>query len=165
MLATLRQKDPVRLDRYRRAAGAALRAVAPPKSLARALGVSPRYVQMLTSGERDGPIAAAAAMIAKLVEAGHSVAPILVYLHSETIGALMRMDDDALRRNLRELIVAETHAQCALDPLEVDIRADDADYLARLEHAAMEQARWCEELAATARELRRRIERSNGRRP
>ncbi|HEY8536654.1 MAG TPA: hypothetical protein VIL25_09390 [Vicinamibacterales bacterium] len=155
----MRKSDPVRLDRYRRAAGDALRAVAPPKSLARALGVSPRYVQMMISGERDGPIAAAAAMIAKLVEAGHSAAPILAYLHSETIGALMRLDDDALRRNLHDLIVAETRAQCALDPLEVDVRMDDADYLARLEQAALEQARRCEEMAATARELRRRIER------
>jgi hypothetical protein len=164
-MPALIKTDPVRAQGFWRSGGTALRAVAKPAAVARALGVSERYIQMLAAGERPHAIATVAEWVSRLAEARLSPAPIIAYLKMEATAALMSMSEAALRRNLRELVIAETEAEGRLNRLQVDLRPDDPDQLAQLERLALEQAARLEELAATARELRRRIERSNGRRP
>jgi len=161
-MIALRRTDPATAERYRLRAGAALRSVGKPARVARALGCSERYVQMLCSGDRPNALATTAQIIGALSRAGLPTASLIAYLKSESVGAVMSMSEDALVANLRALVLAETEAEGKLNPLQVSLRPDDPDQLAEIERLALEQAARLEELAATARELRRKIERRQG---
>src|SRR5690606_5223129 len=114
------------------------------------------------AGDRPNALATTAQIIGALSRAGLPAAPVIAYLKSESVGAVMSMSEDALVANLRALVRAETEIEGKLNQLQVDLRPDDPDQLAAIERLALGQAARLEELAATARELRRKIERRQG---
>src|SRR5690606_25327483 len=161
-MIALKRTDPAGTERYQRRAGAALRAVGKPARVARALGCSERDVQVLCSGDRPDAVASTAQIIWAVSRAGLPPGRRGASIKSDSVGAVMSMSEDALVANLRALVLAETEAEGELSPLEGDLRPDDPDQLADIERLALEQAARLEEMAATARELRREIERRQG---
>ncbi|HEX7090889.1 MAG TPA: hypothetical protein VF192_12185 [Longimicrobiales bacterium] len=165
-MATATALDRRWADGIRERASFWQRQIGPTKKQARATGKSVRLKQAECSGEKPSSIARAAVDIVAYELAGLNAGLAIAFLMVERQAAMMReMDEAALRAYVRDRSIQETHAQGALDVLQMTYDPDhmsDAEllqHLAGIEERAMRKMALCGDLATGARLLRQEIER------